>query len=283
MQTPAPSTIEQHFISCLMITLPVAARLNFAKRSIRSYCEQTYPHRELVIVMEGGDQETRAALTQFVLDLQRDDIRIHALQDKATLGALRNISVELAHGAIVCQWDDDDLYHPDRMTLQYAFLVQGGYEAVLIQEVMQYYPQVSRMYLTNWRATEAHGHPGTLMAFKSEALRYPVVGAVARLGEDSTVALQLIARGRVGYLRDEPTAFVYVSHGGNSWDMSHHEMLSRELSVSQALLRRREAQIRAGLAAIDLPADRIEVMGNNGPAFELRPEPLQASTLTSST
>jgi hypothetical protein len=147
--------------------------------------------------------------------------------------------------------------------------MEGNFEAVYIQDVLQYYPQRSRMFLTSWRATEVGGHPGTLMAWKSDALRYPVSGAQARLGEDLSVALELIRRGRVGYLRDQPTTFIYVSHGANSWDLSHHEMLSRELSISQALLRRRAAKIRTDLAAFDLPRGPIEIVGSNGPAFVL--------------
>ena len=33
---------------------------------------------------------------------------------KLPLGLLRNIAVAQAKGNIVCQWDDDDLYHRDR-------------------------------------------------------------------------------------------------------------------------------------------------------------------------
>jgi glycosyltransferase involved in cell wall biosynthesis len=269
MNTASPTANAGKCVSCLMVTLPVPARLDFAKRSIRSYCRQTDPDRELVIVMNRGEADTRAALAAHVSGLGRSDIRLHEGPDAATLGTLRNQSVALARGDIICQWDDDDLYHPERIARQRALLLGGDFEAVYIQEVLQLYPQQSRMYLTNWRATEAGGHPGTLMAWKSGALRYPETGETARLGEDLSVALDLIGRGRVGYLRDQPATFVYVSHGANSWDLSHHEMLSRELSISQALLRRREGQIRADLAAVELPPGPIEVVGGNGPAFVL--------------
>jgi len=265
-----PSTAKAGiFVSCLMVTLPVPSRLEFAKRSIRAYCRQTCPDRELVILMDTGDADTRAALAGHVADLGRSDIRLHVTEGKATLGALRNQSVSLARGDIICQWDDDDLYHPERIARQRALLLEGTFEAVFIQEVLQFYPQQSRMFLTNWRATAAGGHPGTLMALKSDALHYPVSGETSRLGEDLSVALDLIGRGRVGYLRDQPATFIYVSHGSNSWDLSHHEMLSRELSISQSLLRRREARLRSDLAAVELPPGRIEVMGSNGPAFVL--------------
>ena len=39
-----------------------------------------------------------------------------------TLGELRNFSVQLARYPLVCQWDDDDLYHPRRLETQFAYL-----------------------------------------------------------------------------------------------------------------------------------------------------------------
>jgi len=257
------------FVSCLMVTLPVPARLAYAKRSIRSYCRQTHPHRELVIVMDAGETETRNALADHVTGLGRSDIRLTHAPDADTLGELRNRSVTVAGGEVICQWDDDDIYHPERIARQLATMRDGDHEAVYIQDVLQFYPQTSSMYLTNWRATDVGGHPGTVMALKSAMSQYPSTGKAARLGEDHAVALELIGRGRVGYLRDQPATFIYVSHGSNSWDLSHHEMLSHELSISQALLRRQEAQLRADLASVELPPGRIEMIGRNGPAFTI--------------
>jgi len=256
-------------ISCLMVTLPVAERSAFAQRSIRSYCDQTYPDRELVVIVDGGEAAARSNLVSFVQSLGRHDIRIHETDEGATLGALRNRSLELAAGDIVCQWDDDDLYHPERLERQAALLNADDLEAVFIQELIQYFPQRRRMYLTNWRATEVGGHPGTLMARKSDALVYPENGASARLGEDLVAALNLVGRRRVGHLRDHPCLYIYVSHGANSWDEQHHEMLSRELCVSQGLLRRREGGIREALAVLDLPRGKIGLYGANGHGFDV--------------
>jgi glycosyltransferase involved in cell wall biosynthesis len=256
-------------VSCLMVTLPVAARTAFAERSIRAYCAQTYPSRELVLVADGGEAEARTRLIRFVDALGRDDIRLHVTDDCATLGALRNRSLKFASGEIVCQWDDDDLYHPERIERQAALLQTHDLEAVFIQEVLQYYPDLQRMYLTNWRATEVGGHPGTLMARLTAALAYPETGAGARLGEDLSVARDLIARGRVERLREAPGLFVYVSHGANSWHEHHHDMLARELRVSKGLLRRREEVIRRALLDLDLPAGPIGFYGGAELAFTI--------------
>ncbi|WP_068078222.1 glycosyltransferase family 2 protein [Novosphingobium lentum] len=257
-------------ISCLMVTRPTARRIALAKHSIADYCRQTHTDRELVIVVDGtAAPDDVAALSDFVTAQGRPDIRVHLPAVTGRLGALRNLGVALAAGDVICQWDDDDRYHPQRLEAQYARLNAADHEAVYLQEVMQYFPDREALYLTNWRSTPAGGHPGTLMARRTAAIRYPEVGAEAELGEDLAVALALKARGRVGYLGGEAHLHVYVSHGENSWDPGHHAMLARELGVSIALLRRNEASIRSGLAPFAFRADSINVTGHNGIAFRI--------------
>jgi glycosyltransferase involved in cell wall biosynthesis len=252
-----------------MVTLPVPERLAFAKRSIDDFCRQTLANKILVLVISGGVESVHRALRDYVESLGRDDIRIFTAPRELNLGQLRNFSLEAATGDIVCQWDDDDFYHPQRLERQLSVLLQGGFEAVYLQEVMQYFPAANLLCWTNWRGTEVAGHPGTLMVRREAPIRYPTQGGQARLGEDTEVARALIARGRVGYLAGMPHLYIYVSHGANSWHNDHHQMLADELSISQALLRRREAQIREGLAPHGFSHDTVAVSGNNGPAFTL--------------
>ena len=252
-----------------MVTLPVPGRLAFAKRSIDDYCRQTLVAKNLILVLSGGVESVQAAIRDYVESLGRDDIFVHTKPEDWNLGQLRNFTLEIAPGDIFCQWDDDDLYHPKRLEQQLALLLEGKWEAVYLQEVMQYFPAKKVLYWTNWRATDIGGHTGTLMVRREAAIKYPTQGDKARLGEDYEAALALLARGRVGYLQTMPHLYIYVSHGSNSWHDGHHLMLAEQLSISQGLLRRREAQIREGLAPHRLPADTIEVTGNNGPAFRL--------------
>ncbi len=256
-------------ISCLMVTRPNPTRIAFAKHSIEDYCRQSYVDRELVVVVDGNaGGEDISALSAHIYSLGRGDIRLHLSHPGVRLGGLRNLSVAIAAGDVICQWDDDDRFHPQRLETQIALLEQGKHAAVYLQEVMQYFPYLRAIYLTNWRAAPAGGHPGTLMARRVAMVRYPELGASADLGEDLEVALSLSASGRVGYLSGAPHLHLYVSHGGNSWGAGHHAMLACELAVSKALLLRREASIRSGLAPFAL-ADNIEVIGHNGIAFRL--------------
>ena len=260
-------------ISCLTVTLPVPGRLTRLKQSLAAYAGQTHGRRELVLVINGGDAESAAAIKAHVVALGRDDIRLIEPPGALTLGALRNISLEAAHGDVVCQWDDDDLNHPTRLARQLDTLMMSDAAGVCLQEVMQFFPAERRLYCTNWRATEARAHPGTLMRWSRPSTPYPATGDRARLGEDLEVVLELQRRGAYAVMEGAPHLYVYVSYGENSWGEGHHRMLAASLGLSQGLLRRREGSLRDGLAAFDLGPGEITVQGTNGPAFTLAGRP----------
>ena len=252
-----------------MVTLPVPTRLEGLKRSLACYTGQTHARRELVLVLNGGDADAAAAVEAHVASFGRGDIRVLAPGGTLTLGALRNLSLGAARGEVVCQWDDDDLHHPERLRRQLAALAESGAEGVCPQEVMQFFPAERGLYCHNWRATEATAFPGALMAWTRAPIEYPETGEAARLGEDLEVVRQLRRRDGLGVLAGAPHLYVYVSHGGNSWNADHHRMLATSLGLSRGLLRRREAALRDGLSAFDFGPDAVTVQGANGPAFTI--------------
>ena len=263
---------ETPMVSCLMVALPVPQRVPRLKQSIEDYCRQTHPHRELVVVLDQGASDAKAAVKAHVGALGREDVRLFDPPHKLSLGALRNLSRESGLGDILCQWDDDDLHHPERVAQQLEALARLGADAVCLEEAMQFFPQTRTLYCTNWRATEAKGLPGTLLCKRSVPIRYPEAGPCAQLGEDTAVAQQLQQRARFHALAGAPHLYVYVSHGDNSWNRDHHAMLAEKLSVSKALLRRRESALREGLSPFDFGPGDITVKGYNGAAFTFSTE-----------
>jgi glycosyltransferase involved in cell wall biosynthesis len=256
-------------VSCLMVTLPVPGRFGYFRRSVAAYCAQTHPDRELVIVVDRARGDSVPAIAAHVAALGRDDIRIVELPGTATLGALRNVSIDAARGDVVCQWDDDDLHHPQRVARQLALLVEADAQSVYLEDVLQYFPATRTLWWTNWHATEGKAMPGTLMCRRSAPIRYPESGPEASRGEDSVVAAQLLRLGGFRALAGAPHLFVYVSHGANTYADDHHRMLARELAVSRGLLLRREAQLREGIATFDFGPGKVTVQGYNGAAFTL--------------
>ena len=256
-------------VSCLMVTRLSPARRELTRASFAAFQAQTYPRRELVVVLDASaDAEGRRELDEMVRGPSAAPIRVVEAPGAPPLGALRNLAVAAAAGDYVCQWDDDDFYHRERLSIQLGALREGGHEAVGLQDVLQFFPATRTLFWINWRATKIGVHPGTVMVRRGAAT-YPEAGPEARLGEDTHLARALRARRGLGSLAGAPHLFAYVSHGANSWDEGHHRMLAERLAISRALLKRQEAALRAGVAALDLGPGPISVCGANGPAFEI--------------
>jgi len=256
-------------VSCLMVTQPVPQRLAYFKQTVADYLRQTWSPRELVVVLDRGDEATREALRAHVRSLARDDIRVVEPDGKLKLGALRNRSFAQARGELMCQWDDDELYHPERVATQVALLREIGAEAMCLEEVLHYFPAERTLHCINFRKTVTQAMPGSLLMRRGLPVAYPEDGPWAERGEDTALVGQLRALGTFGAAAGYAHLYVYQSHGANTWNDEHHRMLAKELSLSKALLRRREAQLRAGLAPIDFGPGEVTVMGYNGAAFVL--------------
>jgi glycosyltransferase involved in cell wall biosynthesis len=259
--------VDPERISCLMVTRPSPERVEFLKRGAACFLAQTYPNRELVVVLDEGPAECVEQVKDHLAGL-RDAVRVVQPPTKLTLGALRNRAVEAASGTVVCQWDDDDLSHPTRLAEQYRLLCREGALAVALQEVLHLFTQSHEMYWTNFRNAPDHCHAGTLMFRREARARSPEDGPQSVKGEDSALLRALKAEGKVVYLAGAPHLFVYIYHGGNTCEADHHRMLARSLSISRALLERRRA-VFDELASFDLGDQPIDVIGNNGPAFQI--------------
>ena len=251
-------------ISCLMVSLPVPARFEGMMRAIGDWRRQTHSDRELIVVLDPPGSAAQARAAAAVGAIADPDIRLVVPETRLSLGHLRNLAVEAASGELVCQWDDDDYHHPDRIAAQCAAIAAADQPAGLLQDVMMFDAGARHLRWTNWAATPIRGHPGTLICRRALMPLYPD----AALGEDQIVAEALRDAGLLYLQPDEPHLYVYVTHGVNSTSTEHRAMLSAELSISSGLLRRREAVVRAGMAPFDFGTGAV-VMGANGPAFDL--------------
>jgi len=258
-------------ISCLMVTASDPRRFDFLRLSVDAYMRQTYPHRELIIVVNDGG-EALAAITNYVDGLGRSDIRITAAPGPHTLGALRNISVVCAMGDVLCQWDDADLIHPRRLEVQLAALLERGGLCLFLAEFMLFFTSSRTLHCLNFAGTPWRAASGTLMCWRRAEIDYPEQGPTARRGEDTAVLEQLQRQDGFQTLAGAGHLYVYMSHGANTWSGDFHRMLADELSISERLLQRREARLRADLSAIDFGPGPVDVMGRNGLAFTLGEE-----------
>lgn len=150
-------------ISCIMPTN--YKRRPFVEQAIRYFHQQDYPNKELLVIDEYDDAYGGVyALAYGVRHVRYVNIDTDV---PLSIGAKRNLACSLAKGGIICHWDDDDIYRPNRLSRQAAPLIAGEADITgLTMDVV-----VNLNDFTAWRCTptlhkeifanDVHG--GTLM------------------------------------------------------------------------------------------------------------------------
>jgi glycosyltransferase involved in cell wall biosynthesis len=257
-------------ISCLMVTLD---RLALAKLAIRSYAEQRYPKRELVIVSD-GKESYRSALTRYVEELGIAGVRvIYPGSGGFTLGMLRNISMEAAQGEIICQWDDDDYSHPERLAVQARQMLAQAAGASFFTDHLQYIEPEGLLSWIDWSIDGQHEGllqlaPGTLMMHRDARFRYPESGPDARRGEDWLFMESVYGCIPVASLRGVGHLYLYRYHGRNTFSREHHSNLRAERSRSNEQLLLDVDKLQEAIRCYPI-ARPCSVVGREGPAFVL--------------
>jgi glycosyltransferase involved in cell wall biosynthesis len=82
--------------------------------TVVSALNQTYPHREVIVVDDGSTDDTGARLASF-----RDRVTV-VRQDNRGVAASRNAGVRSARGELIAFLDGDDLWEPDKLAVQVA-------------------------------------------------------------------------------------------------------------------------------------------------------------------
>ena len=115
--------------------IPTRNRPDLVCRAVRSALQQTYRNIEVVVVIDGPDPATVAALKR--VDDSR--IRIVALDENVGGAEARNIGVRTARGEFIALLDDDDEWLPEKTAKQIEF--SRAHTSALI--VCQYFARVS--------------------------------------------------------------------------------------------------------------------------------------------
>lgn len=256
-------------ISCLMVT--ANGRWEHFVRSCQCYFDQIYPNRELVVVNE-GPEDYQEKISQYLS--VRNDVRLVFLKGKYTLGALRNIAINLSFGDVFVQWDDDDFNAPQRLMVQYKHLCHSKAKACFLSDQLHYYFPTKTLYWESWSRFHSGGHlkysliPGTIMAFRNGFnWHYPARGPWCKAGEDSVLAFRICEREEdVTLLEGSGHMQLYSYHGNNVWDIQHHEKISRERAMHNTFVLKHRDRICQTLDYMKFDGP-IRVMGREGLAF----------------
>ena len=98
------------------VVIPTRNRPDLVTRAVQSALAQTYPHLEVIVVVDGPDPSTVAALDT----LADPRLTVIALENNIGAANARNLGVERARGAWIAFLDDDDHWMPRKVAVQMA-------------------------------------------------------------------------------------------------------------------------------------------------------------------
>lgn len=202
-------------VSCLMVT---GNRKNIAKRAVRCFLNQTYPNKELVILDDGLED-----YSDILTEIPKGDchyIRIEK-QEGTYLGGLRNMILDKATGDYLMQWDDDDWYHPERITIQAGFMDQG-YDACWLSSTLMHINTPGLRDLP-FVGGLPDGVPGSIMHVNEKQIRYPNIVK----GEDTVYQKDWMKRKWFKMPDEYSYLFIRCYHGSNTWGEDHFYRRSR--------------------------------------------------------
>lgn len=110
------------------VIIPTLRRPAMLQRAVRSALAQTCTDFEIVVVIDGPDEETDRAEVK-AMDPR---VRVVSLRENVGLAEARNVGIGHAVGHYIALLDDDDEWLPEKLQEQYAKAVEMGREYVFV-------------------------------------------------------------------------------------------------------------------------------------------------------
>ena len=124
------------------IITPAYNAERFLAATLDSVLNQTWPHWELIVVDDGSSDSTPAILAEYA----GRDSRIHPLrQANAGSAAARNLGIRQAEGRYIVLLDADDLWEPQFLEKQLAFMKEKN--ALLVYSSFKRIDEQGREFL----------------------------------------------------------------------------------------------------------------------------------------
>lgn len=142
------------------IVVPSRDRRDRLRRTLSTLVAQRYPHIEIIVSDDGSTDGT----SEMVEAMSDPRVRVVRSETSTGVSNARNRGIEAATGRWVAVCDDDDLWHPDKISTQVDLLTQTGRKwsctsAVHVRDdfsMLHVTPPIDDDYI---RSEIAHGNP----------------------------------------------------------------------------------------------------------------------------
>ena len=107
------------------IITPTYNCAGFIARTIDSVLAQTYQNWEMIIVDDRSNDNTKEIVEEYMKNDAR--IQYHLLEVNSGAAVARTTAMQLAKGSYMAFLDSDDIWMPDKLERQIAFMTENGY------------------------------------------------------------------------------------------------------------------------------------------------------------
>ena len=244
------------------VVIPTYNYGRFVRQAVDSALAQTYPHREVIVVDDGSTDDTKARLEPYGGGIR------YVYQENQGLSAARNAGIRSARGRYVALLDADDLWHPQKLERQVAYLASHPEVALLAAESTRDLPAAwpvlpgasppwaREVSLEQLAMCSRFGPSGVVIA-KHCLGRVGLFDTSLRAAEDRDMWVRIANHFAVRILPD--VLWYYRVHGNNMsaaarvMEQQEFKVIRARLASSEALrgrlLLRRRILARAGWAA----------------------------------
>ncbi len=212
------------------IIIPTHARPHMVERAVRSALEQTYGRTEVIVIDDNppvsvGRHSTVKAIERLLGGLPPRKLRFMQTAGEIGAGAARNQACAEARGEYLCFLDDDDVFLPDKVATQLAFMQEHDLE--MCYQDVAWYDEDGRLvelrrldharsmsYIDLLRAHMLTPiSPTSIYMIRHELFERVGGFGDMHMGEDWLLMLRCIeAGGRIGYM---PGVHVHQTLHGN--------------------------------------------------------------------
>ncbi|RMF66299.1 MAG: glycosyltransferase, partial [Calditrichaeota bacterium] len=126
------------------VIVPTYNRPQGLRLALQSLARQTYPHLEVVVVNDAG-QDVQAVLDEFKDGLQ---IKYIVHQQNKDLAGARNTGLRHASGDYIAYLDDDDLFFPNHLEEALRVLTNSDYQVVYSEALCLHQQAEAGLYRT---------------------------------------------------------------------------------------------------------------------------------------
>ena len=191
-------------VSCVCLTTS-PHRAAFLPDALRSYRQQSYTPRELLIVNDGDPIQPAAP-----------DVRVVNLPDRGykwSVGEKRNVGVRYAQGDYLATWDDDDVSLPWRLAVQMDAALAWNADVVLAD--CMYIADASMNLAGNCNRGRQRAVMASALAKRNAIVRAGGYEAADYMEDVGMLErIRLVSRGHVATMRDCDW-YVMRRHAGN--------------------------------------------------------------------